>query len=79
VSDSPIYFGQDFIAVLTTVRKNCRVSILDLAIADTPCRTISGLHQSFLLKSLLILRVVLDATSSHPTAELASRPCMPEL
>lgn len=65
--------------MLTTVRKNCRVSILHLAVADIPRRTISGLHRSFLPESLLILRIVLDANVSHPIAELASRPRMQEL
>jgi hypothetical protein len=57
-----------FIALLTTVRKNCKVSILHLAVSDTPWRTISGHHRSFLPESLLV-RIVLDATVAHLIAE----------
>jgi hypothetical protein len=46
--------------------------MLPLAIADMPCRTISGRHRNSLPESLLVLRIVLDATVPHPAAELAS-------
>jgi hypothetical protein len=65
--------------VLRMARKNCRVSIRHVAVADTPCRTISGHHRSFLPELPLIVRILSDATVPHLIVELASRPRAREL